>query len=109
MKSYQTKAKKLAGTDYKEVHKRAFSLYQQIKSKTKSGSKTQAFHPPRAVWIFSEKRAEIKVIESQARIGQRMVVFEFLISNFQFLNKSQFINFKPFENKTNKNDPIKVA
>ena|SRR3989338_9056855 len=35
MKSYQTKAKKLAGTDYKEVHKRAFNLYQQIKSKTK--------------------------------------------------------------------------
>src|SRR3989344_5859778 len=80
-----------------------------IKIKTRIGSSTQAFQPPRAILVFSEKRAEIKVIISQAMMGQRRFDLEFLISNFQFLNKSQFINFKPFENKTNKNDPIKVA
>ena len=35
MKIYQTKAKKLGGTDFKEVHKKAFGIYQQIKRKSK--------------------------------------------------------------------------
>ncbi|MBL7154999.1 MAG: hypothetical protein ISS88_00640 [Candidatus Portnoybacteria bacterium] len=35
MKSYQTKTKKLTGSDFREVHKKAFGLYKQIKSKTK--------------------------------------------------------------------------
>ncbi|HHD80158.1 MAG TPA: hypothetical protein ENK99_00910 [Campylobacterales bacterium] len=35
MKSYQAKVGKLTGTDYHEVHKKAFSLYQQIKRKTR--------------------------------------------------------------------------
>ena len=35
MKIYQTNIKKLAGTDYREIHSRALSLYRQIKSKTK--------------------------------------------------------------------------
>lgn len=35
MKAYQTKAGKLTGTEFKEVHKKAFSLYQQIVRKTK--------------------------------------------------------------------------
>lgn len=35
MKIYQTKEKKLSGTDYKEIHSKAIILYKQIKSKTK--------------------------------------------------------------------------
>lgn len=35
MKVYQSKFKKLTGTDYKEIHSRALSVYKQIKSKTK--------------------------------------------------------------------------
>ena len=35
MKVYHTKTTKLAGTDFREVHKKAFNLYQQIKKKTK--------------------------------------------------------------------------
>lgn len=35
MKFYQTKAKKLSGSDYHEVHKQAFGLYKKIKRKTK--------------------------------------------------------------------------
>lgn len=35
MEIYQTKTKKLPGTDFKEVHKQAFSYYKEIKSKTK--------------------------------------------------------------------------
>lgn len=35
MKSYQTKTKKLTGSDFHEVHQKAFSLYKEIKKKTK--------------------------------------------------------------------------
>ncbi len=35
MKVYETKVKKLAGTDYHEVHSRALTLYKDIKRKTK--------------------------------------------------------------------------
>lgn len=35
MRVYQTKTKKLTGTDFHEVHKKAFSIYRQIASKTK--------------------------------------------------------------------------
>lgn len=35
MKTYQTKVKRLTGTDHREVYKKAFGLYKQIKSKTK--------------------------------------------------------------------------
>jgi len=35
MKIYQTKTNKFAGTDFKEVHEKANSFYQQIKRKTK--------------------------------------------------------------------------
>ncbi|MDA2922394.1 hypothetical protein MYX07_03970 [Patescibacteria group bacterium AH-259-L07] len=35
MKSYQTKTKKFTGTDFHEVHRKAFGLYKEIKSKTK--------------------------------------------------------------------------
>lgn len=35
MKIYKTKAKKLAGTEFKEVHKKAFYIYQKIKRKSK--------------------------------------------------------------------------
>lgn len=35
MKSYQTKAKKFTGSDFREVHKKAFGLYKQIKKKSK--------------------------------------------------------------------------
>lgn len=35
MKVYQTKVKKLAGTSYTEVRRKAFSLYQDIKRKSK--------------------------------------------------------------------------
>jgi len=38
MKSYQTKTKKLTGSDFREVHKKAFGLYKQIKNKTKRRS-----------------------------------------------------------------------
>ncbi len=32
---YQTKAKKLPGTDYREVHSKVLAIFKQIKSKTK--------------------------------------------------------------------------
>jgi hypothetical protein len=35
MKAYQSKFKKLSGTDYKEIHHRALGIYKQIKSKSK--------------------------------------------------------------------------
>jgi hypothetical protein len=35
MKPYQSKFKKLSGTDYKEIHHQAFDIYKQIKSKSK--------------------------------------------------------------------------
>lgn len=35
MKVYRTKAGKLNGTEFKEVHKKAFRLYQEIKRKSK--------------------------------------------------------------------------
>lgn len=35
MKIYKTRAKKLAGTEFKEVHKRAFGFYQEIRRKSK--------------------------------------------------------------------------
>ena len=35
MKIFQTKAAKLSGTEFKEVHKKAFGLYQQIKKRSK--------------------------------------------------------------------------
>jgi len=35
MKTYQSKLKKLSGTDYKEIYHRAFSVYKQIKSRSK--------------------------------------------------------------------------
>jgi len=35
MKIYQTKSAKLPGTDWREVYKRSFGLYKQIKRKTK--------------------------------------------------------------------------
>ena len=35
MKTYQTKSNKLAGTNFKEVYKKAFDIYTQIKRKTK--------------------------------------------------------------------------
>lgn len=35
MRIYQTKAKKLEGTDFHEVRKKAFGLYQQITSRSK--------------------------------------------------------------------------
>lgn len=33
--AYQTKCKKLAGTDFKEVNKKAFAIYRKIKKQTK--------------------------------------------------------------------------
>lgn len=35
MKVYQTKVKRLAGTDYREIHSKALVIYKQIKNKTK--------------------------------------------------------------------------
>ena len=35
MKIYKTKTKKIPGTDFKEVHKKAFSLFKQLKRKSK--------------------------------------------------------------------------
>ena len=35
MKAYQSKFEKLSGTDYKEIYHKAFSIFKQIKSKTK--------------------------------------------------------------------------
>lgn len=35
MKSYQTKTKKLTGSDFHEVHQKASNLYKEIKKKTK--------------------------------------------------------------------------
>lgn len=35
MKAYQTKTAKLSGTDFHEVHKKAFAIYQKIAKKTK--------------------------------------------------------------------------
>ena len=35
MKAYQTKAKKIKGTDFREVRRKSFSIYQQIAKKTK--------------------------------------------------------------------------
>lgn len=35
MKVYQTKVKRLSGTDYREIHSRALNIYRQIKAKTK--------------------------------------------------------------------------
>ncbi len=35
MKTYQTKVGKLPGTEFKEVHKKAFALYQKIAKRTK--------------------------------------------------------------------------
>ncbi|MBI5755134.1 hypothetical protein HZA41_02865 [Candidatus Peregrinibacteria bacterium] len=35
MKAFQTKAKKLHGTDFHEVRKKAFGLYQELKKRTK--------------------------------------------------------------------------
>lgn len=35
MKAYQSKFKKLSGTDYKEIHSKALSIFKQIKSRTK--------------------------------------------------------------------------
>lgn len=35
MQVYKTKTKKLAGTNFQEVHKKAFGLYSQIKKKSK--------------------------------------------------------------------------
>ncbi len=35
MRVYQTKSKKLSGTEFKEVHKKAFGLFQKIKRKSK--------------------------------------------------------------------------
>ena len=35
MQVYQVKTKKLSGTDFHEVYKKAFGAYQQIKRKTK--------------------------------------------------------------------------
>ncbi len=35
MKIYKTKAKKLPGTSYKEIRKRAFGLHQELRKKTK--------------------------------------------------------------------------
>lgn len=35
MDIYETKAKKLAGTDYKEIHRKALSAYNILRSKTK--------------------------------------------------------------------------
>lgn len=35
MKVYSVKTSRLTGTDYREVHKKAFGLYRQIKNKTK--------------------------------------------------------------------------
>lgn len=35
MKVYQTKIKKLTGTDFKEIHSKALSIYKEIKSKTR--------------------------------------------------------------------------
>jgi len=35
MKSYRTKTKKLSGSDFHEVHRRALNLYKEIKKKTK--------------------------------------------------------------------------
>jgi len=35
MKAYQIKAVKLTGTDFREIHQKAFGFYKQIKKKTK--------------------------------------------------------------------------
>lgn len=35
MKVYKTRVSKLSGSDYKEVNKKAFGLYAEIKEKTK--------------------------------------------------------------------------
>jgi len=35
MKTYKTKTKRLAGTSYPEIRKKAFGLYQKIKRKSK--------------------------------------------------------------------------
>lgn len=35
MKFYQTKIEKLSGSDYHEVHKKAFELYKKVKKQTK--------------------------------------------------------------------------
>mgnify|MGYP001610353923 CR=1 FL=1 len=35
MKIYQTKAEKLSGTEFREVHKKAFRIYQEIKRRSK--------------------------------------------------------------------------
>lgn len=35
MKAYQSKFKKLSGTDYKEIHSKALAVYKKIKSRTK--------------------------------------------------------------------------
>lgn len=35
MKAYKTKARGITGTDFKEVHKKAFILYKQIKARSK--------------------------------------------------------------------------
>jgi len=35
MQTYKTKAKKLAGTEFREVHKKTFHIYQEIKRKSK--------------------------------------------------------------------------
>ncbi len=35
MRVYQTKSKKLSGTEFKEVHKKAFDLFKEIKRKSK--------------------------------------------------------------------------
>jgi hypothetical protein len=35
MKIYKTKAVKIPGTDFKEVHRKAFNLYQEIKRRSK--------------------------------------------------------------------------
>lgn len=35
MKAYQSKFKKLSGTDYKEIHSKALNIFKQIKSRSK--------------------------------------------------------------------------
>lgn len=35
MQIYKTKTRKLTGTEFKEVHKKAFGFYQEIKRKSK--------------------------------------------------------------------------
>ena len=35
MQAYQTKIRKLTGTDFREVHQKAFDFYRQLKRKTK--------------------------------------------------------------------------